>query len=51
VNLQEKTEVEVLMPGGAEDNDDPTGGKTPGNFIGMWKDALGPEGDQRLGLP
>jgi predicted DNA-binding antitoxin AbrB/MazE fold protein len=42
VKLQEKTEVEVLIPGEAQDDDDPTGWKTAREFIGMWKDA--PEG-------
>jgi hypothetical protein len=43
VQLEEKTEVEVLIPTRApEDDDDPTGWKTAQAFIGMWKD--GPEG-------
>jgi predicted DNA-binding antitoxin AbrB/MazE fold protein len=42
VKLQEKTEVEVLIPSEAQDSDDPTGWKTAREFIGMWKDA--PEG-------
>ena len=42
VKLREKTEVEVLIPGEAQDDDDPTGWKTAESFIGIWKDA--PEG-------
>ena len=37
VKLQEKTEVEVLIPAEAKDDDDPTGWKTAREFIGMWE--------------
>jgi hypothetical protein len=36
------TPVKALIPGEAQENDDPTGWKTAREFIGMWKDA--PEG-------
>jgi hypothetical protein len=39
VTLPEKTEVEVLVPGEVQKNDDPTGWRTAREFIGMWKDA------------
>jgi predicted DNA-binding antitoxin AbrB/MazE fold protein len=44
VDLQEKTEVEVLIPTPAPaDGDDPTGWKAAERFIGFIKDA--PEGE------
>ncbi len=44
VNLQEKTEVEVLIPSDpVRDDDDPTGWKAARQFIGMWKDATSGE--------
>lgn len=40
VQLQEKTEVEVLIPAAAPvDDDDPTGWKTANELIGFIKDA------------
>jgi len=40
VHLQEKTEVEVLIPAEPkQDDDDPTGWKAARRFIGLWKDA------------
>ena len=40
VQLQEKTEVEVLIPGKARgDDDDPTGWKAIRSLIGIIKDA------------
>ena len=40
VQLEEKTEVEVLIPAESRpDDDDPTGWKAAREFIGMWKDA------------
>jgi predicted DNA-binding antitoxin AbrB/MazE fold protein len=43
VHLQERTEVEVLIPAeGEEADDDPTGWKTADELIGFIKD--GPEG-------
>ena len=40
VHLQEKTEVEVLIPAEpSKDDDDPTGWKAARRFIGLWKDA------------
>ena len=44
VDLQEKTEVEVLIPTSAPtDDEDPTGWKAAERFIGFIKDA--PEGE------
>jgi predicted DNA-binding antitoxin AbrB/MazE fold protein len=44
VHLQEKTEVEVLIPAEARgDDDDPTGWKTAMELMGCIKDA--PEGE------
>jgi predicted DNA-binding antitoxin AbrB/MazE fold protein len=44
VDLREKTEVEVLIPGVAEqDNEDPTGWKTAMSLMGFFKEA--PEGE------
>ena len=44
VHLQEKTEVEVLIPSEARgDDDDPTGWKTAMELMGCIKDA--PEGE------
>ena len=44
VELQEKTEVEVLIPGEARgDDDDATGWKTARKLMGFFKDA--PEGE------
>jgi len=44
VELQEKTEVEVLIPAAVPvDDDDPTGWKAAERFIGFIKDA--PEGE------
>ena len=40
VHLEEKTEVEVLIPGkGRGDGDDPTGWKTARKLMGFFKDA------------
>lgn len=40
VQLQEHTEVDVILPAPAQlVDDDPTGWKTAQEFIGMWKDA------------
>jgi len=44
VDLQERTEVEVLIPGEAKGNsDDPTGWKTAMELMGFFKNA--PEGE------